>query len=67
MNAKATLLAREEKPKKRKRQEDVQQDRGGRWLGLENNARTGAPSPPNREVHKLHPVDYPNKPSFDAN
>ena len=45
MNAKDALLAREDKPKKRERQEDTRQDRGERWLGLENGERTGAPSP----------------------
>ena len=46
MNAEDVLLAREEKPRKRKRQEDIRQDRGERWLERENNGKTDASSPP---------------------
>ena len=45
MNAEDVLLAREEKPRKRKRQEDIRQDRGERWLERENNGKTDASSP----------------------
>ena len=42
MNMEDALLAREEKPKKRERQEDVWQVGDRRWLGPENGWRTGA-------------------------
>ena len=67
MNVEDALLAREEKPKKRERQEDVWQDRGWKI------ARTGEwwedrrSKPPTRKVHELHPADYPDQPSLDAN
>ena len=46
MNVEDALLAREEKPKKRERQEDVWQVGDRRWLGPENGWRTGARSRP---------------------
>ena len=41
MNTEDALLAREEKLRKRERQ-----DKGRKWLGLENDRKTGVPSPP---------------------
>ena len=64
MNAEDALLAREEKPKKRERQEDLRQDRGERWLEPEIGKRTDAPNP---LVHKLHPANSPDRPSSYAN
>ena len=46
MNAEDALLAREEKLRKRERQDDTRQDKGQKWLGLENDVKTGIPSPP---------------------
>ena len=49
MNAEDALLAREEKPKKRERQETHDRIRGRKWQGLENGGRTGALNPPPRD------------------
>ena len=46
MNAEDALLAREEKPRKRERQEDTRQDRGERLLEPEINEMKGALDPP---------------------
>ena len=46
MNVEDVLLAREKKPRKRERQEETRQDRGRKWLGLENDRKTDVPSPP---------------------
>ncbi|XP_030964270.1 uncharacterized protein LOC115985468 [Quercus lobata] len=46
MNAEDALLAHEEKPKKRERQEDMQQDRGERSLEPGINVMKNAPDPP---------------------
>ena len=45
MNAKDTLQAREEEPKKRERQEDSNRIEGGIWQELESEGMTGALSP----------------------
>ena len=45
MNAKDTLLARKEKPRKRERQEDTRQDQGGRRQEQETEGMKGALSP----------------------
>ena len=52
MNMEDALPAREEKPKKRERQEDIQQDKG--WK------RGQALQGPHREVHELYPTDCPD-------
>ena len=46
MNVEDAPLAQERKPRKRERQEDTRQDRGERWLRLENDGKTDVPSPP---------------------
>ena len=46
MNEEDALLAREEKPKKRDRQEDAWQDKDGRRLELKIDRRIGAPNHP---------------------
>ena len=46
MNAEDALLAREEKPKKRERQEDTRQDGGERLLEPEINEMKGTLDPP---------------------
>ena len=66
MSVEDVLLAQEEKPKKRERQEDTRQERGGRWLELETDGRTGAPNPP-LEGSQLHPTDCPDWSGVDAN
>ena len=45
MNAEDTLLDREEKPKKRERQEEMQKDQGGRRQRQETEGMKGALSP----------------------
>ena len=45
MNAEDVLLAREEKPKKRERQEKAWQDKGRKTTGLETGERIGVPNP----------------------
>ena len=45
MNAEDVLLAREEKPKKREKQEEARQDRGRRTTRTGNHRRIGAPNP----------------------
>ena len=46
MNAEDALLAREEKPKKRERQEDARQDRRWKATDLETEGRIGTPNRP---------------------
>ena len=46
MNAEDTLLAREEKPKKRERQEDARQDRGLKMARTGDRRKTGTLNPP---------------------
>ena len=46
INIEDALLAWEEKLRKRERQEDIHQDRGGRWLKPEKSRKIGVPSPP---------------------
>ena len=46
MNAEDALLAQDEKPKKREKQEDACKIGGGRWLGSETDERTGTQNPP---------------------
>ena len=60
MNAKDALLAREEKPKKRERQEDILQDRGRKMARTKERWEDRRSKPPHREVHKLHPADCPD-------
>ena len=45
MNAGDALVAREEKPKKRERQEKAWQDKGRKTTGLETGERIGVPNP----------------------
>ena len=66
MNAEDALLAQEEKPNKRERQEDVQQDRGQK-IAKTREWREDKHSKPPSGVHKLHPANCPNRPSLDAN
>ena len=46
MNAEDALLAREEKPRKRKDKRILGRIGGERWLELENNGKTDVPRPP---------------------
>ena len=46
MNAEDTLLAREEKPKKRERQKDARQDRGLKMARTGDRRKTGTLNPP---------------------
>ena len=66
MNVEDALLAREEKPNKRERQDDTQQDQ------MRKKAQTGDwwderhPKPPGGKVYKLHPTNGPDSSSSDA-
>ena len=46
MNAKDTLLAREEKPKKRERQEDTRHDRGWKTTNIGDQREDRSSKPP---------------------
>ena len=63
MNAEDALLAREEKPRKRERQDDIRQDQGCK------KTRTGRTSPqaPKGKIYELHPTNGPGKQSPNAN
>ena len=60
MNAKDALLAYEEKPKKRERQEDTRQDKGQKMARTGEQWEDKHSKPPHREVHKLHPAKHPD-------
>ncbi|XP_030923268.1 uncharacterized protein LOC115950159 [Quercus lobata] len=61
MNAEDALLAHEDKPKKRERQEDTRQDRE-RKMARTKDRRDDRRS----KLHKLHPVNCLNRSSLDA-
>ena len=67
MNADDALLAREEKPRKRERQEDIRQDRGRKMVRTGEQREDRRSKPPHWEVHKFHPLDCPDRSSHDAN
>ena len=72
MNVEDTLLAREEKPKKRERQEESRQDRGRKMARTGDRREDRCSKPPterftsftlqasNRKLHKLHPSEHPD-------
>ena len=62
MNAEDVLLAWEEKPKKRERQEDTRQDQRSK---KETEGTKGAPGPRGK-VHELHPINCPDRSNSDA-
>ena len=61
VNAEDALLAHEDKPKKRERQEDTRQDRE-RKMARTKDRRDDRRS----KLHKLHPVNCLNRSSLDA-
>ena len=67
MNTEDVLLAREEKPRKRERQEDTQQDKGRKIARTEERREDRRSKAPHWEFHKFHPLDCPNGSSLNAN
>ena len=66
MNAEDALLAREEKPRKRERQKDTQQDRRRKMARIRERRDDRRSKTPYREVHKLHPINCPDRPGLNA-
>ena len=66
MNAEDALLAREKRPKKRERQEDIRQDKGPKMVRTgerwEDRRTMGGqvPKTPHREIHEFHLTDCPD-------
>lgn len=67
MNAEDALLAREEKPKKRERQENTQQDRGRKATRTGDQQDEKHPRAPHWKVHQFHPIKRPDQSCIDAN
>ena len=59
MNAKDALLAREEKPKKRERQEDVLQDRGRKMARTKERWEDRRSKPPTGKFTSFIPLTAP--------
>ena len=59
MNAEDTLLAREEKPKKRERQEEVRQDRGRKMARMGDKRDKRQSKPPTRRFTNFTPLNTP--------
>ena len=66
MNIEDALLAQEGKPKKRERLEDAWQDKGWKMARIGDRREGRRSKPPHWEVHKFHLVNYPDRPSPDA-
>ena len=66
INAEDTLLAREEKPKKRERREDVRQDRGRKMGRTREQQEDRHSKPPTRRFTSFTLVNYPYRPSLDV-
>ena len=56
MNAKDALSAREEKPKKRERQDDIQQDQGRKKARMGDRRDESCPKPPGRRFTSFTPL-----------
>ena len=59
MNAEDALLAREEKPKKRERQDDTRQDQGRKKARTRNRRDERHPKPPGRRFTSFTPLMTP--------
>ena len=58
MNAEDALLAREEKPKKRERQEDIRQDRGRKMARIGERRDNRPSKPPTGRFTSFHLTNY---------
>ena len=67
MNAKDAPLAREDKPRKRERLEDTRQERGRKMARTGERRDDKRSKPPHWEVHKLHPINCPDRSGLNAN
>ena len=59
MNAEDTLLAREEKPKKRERQDDTRQDQGRKKARTRDRRNERRPKPPRGRFTSFTPLTTP--------
>ena len=67
MNAEDAPLVREDKPRKRERLEDTWQERGCKMARTGERRDDRRSKPPHWEVHKLHPINCPDRSGLNAN